>query len=71
MTISTCKSCGKDIIWIVTPNGKSMPLDAAAYTLWFIEPDGAQTGSPKARPILVRASHFATCKDADQWRTPR
>lgn len=68
MMQSRCRSCGAPIVWVVTPNGNSMPLDAKTVTLWQIEPEGAQEGSPRARPVQVRASHFASCPQADAWR---
>jgi hypothetical protein len=71
MMTSRCKSCNAEIVWVTTPSGKTMPLNAMTKTLWAIEPDGAQCGSPRAKPVQVRESHFATCKDADAWRKPK
>lgn len=71
MTSSRCKTCDAEIIWIVTPSGKSMPVDAKAETLWLLEPDGGQGGSARARPVQVRKSHFSTCPQADEHRRPR
>lgn len=71
MTVSTCKSCGASIVWVVLPSGKSAPLDERPFTAWVLDAAGAQEGSPKGRPIQVRQSHFATCGQADQWRKPR
>ena len=41
----TCKSCGEDIYWCETVNGKRMPVNED-----------------------MKTSHFATCKQANQWR---
>lgn len=71
MTVSKCKSCGADLVWIVAPSGKPHPLDAAAVTMWLVEPDGSQGGSPRGKPIQVRSSHFASCPQAEQWRGNR
>lgn len=70
MTTSECK-CGAAIVWIVTPAGKNMPLDAKAVTMWIVDAEGAQGGSLKAKPVQVRASHFASCEYADEFRKPR
>ncbi len=71
MVTSLCKSCGADIVWIVTPAGKAMPLDAKATTMWLVDGEGAQQGSPRAKPVQVRQSHFATCPHAEEHRRPR
>lgn len=71
MTTSECKTCHAKIIWVVTPSGKSMPLDARAETVWVLDPEGAQQGSPRAKPMQAYRSHFSTCVDAAQHRRPR
>lgn len=71
MITSFCKTCGAAIVWIVTPTGKSMPLDAQAVTMWVCDPEGALTGSPAAKPVQVRKSHFSTCPQAAEHRRPR
>lgn len=68
MTTSQCKSCGAPIVWIVTPAGKNMPLDAKTETLWLLDAEGAQEGSPRAKPVQARRSHFSSCPNADQHR---
>ncbi|MBE0448775.1 MAG: hypothetical protein IBX64_11890 [Actinobacteria bacterium] len=54
-----CKGCGANIEWIVTGNGKRMPVDRAPY-LTIVTDDGEVKRG--------RASHFATCKFADKFR---
>jgi hypothetical protein len=58
--ITRCKSCRAMIIWFETPAGKRMPVDADS-----VEPDDQELDLDK------HVSHFATCKQADQWRKPR
>ena len=61
----TCKSCGAEIEWIKTPNGKKCPIDAKAKKVWVLDKllnnwflcDGHE-------------SHFATCPNADMHRKP-
>lgn len=77
--IQVCRSCDRPIIWAVTTNSKSMPVDAAPTAdgnVWL-------SGSPQApiarvltagdqpfdNPADLRTSHFATCPDAGRWRT--
>jgi hypothetical protein len=73
---ATCRSCGAEIVWATTVDGKRMPLNA--------EPaeggdfDLLDTGS---RLLIVRhgdgdpgpayTSHFATCPHAETWRRSR
>lgn len=67
MTISTCRSCGADIIWVRTPAGNAMPLNAQADSLWMIDSD-SEGGAPKAKPVQVRVSHFGTCLATAGWK---
>lgn len=55
-------------MWVTTPAGKPMPLDAVPVLMWLIDADGPQSGSTKAKPIYARPSHFAKCPNADQHR---
>lgn len=78
--MSACRSCGAEIIWARTENGKRMPLDAEAthigdsselrglQSVTFV--DGEYRCSP-ARPMLVYVSHFATCPNAGSHRQAR
>lgn len=81
--IVQCRSCGADMVWVVTRKGKKMPLDPKP------DPDGGfvydgdtDDGTPKVRFIPEgpgRAlhegdrytSHFSTCPNADERRRPR
>lgn len=51
-----CKSCGKTIFFVTTPNGYPMPIEEVDRPVW---------GEPEER---YWQSHFASCKDAKKWR---
>lgn len=55
-----CTSCQAPIIFLPTPNGKRMPIDAASVALEDTAYD------PKRHK-----SHFATCTDPAKHRKPR
>jgi len=59
---SVCKGCGAAIIWVTSPNGSPMPLDAKAPTY-------ARADSETDRVVRSNAlvTHFATCRDADKF----
>lgn len=81
---SRCRSCGAEIIWAITSNGKKMPVDVA------VNPNGniqlvAQSleqsiyEPPFANVIhhvadiagiedQLHMSHFVTCPKATEWR---
>lgn len=56
--MSECRSCGEEIVWLKTDNGKNIPVDAETVV------DKEATIFDSDQMI----SHFATCKDADKWR---
>lgn len=53
-----CRSCGADIVWMKTVNGKSIPVDAET-----VHDSGAELFDSN-----FHVSHFATCPDADKFR---
>lgn len=57
----SCKSCPFTVYWIVTASGKRMPIDCGT--------DGGRipVGDQPGRGV----SHFATCANAAQHRSPR
>ena len=79
--MSKCKSCGAEIKWITTVNGKSMPVDAEPVQ-FHQDPSGQEVfvtkGGAVVRGATAKAgdeeaetgynSHFATCPFADQHR---
>lgn len=72
---SVCSSCGAPILWRRTTTNRPIPLDAEPV------PNGNIILQPEGRitvlgPLDVLSSalpryvsHFATCKDATDWRT--
>lgn len=66
--MASCGSCGATITWARTITGKAAPMERADDGTWVIDGDGvvrqakAATNGPRYR------SHFASCKDAAQWR---
>lgn len=73
-----CRSCGAKIDWITTIAGKKMPVDPdylkyeEAKQGDVIVTDGGivyKVDHNKNLPsVKGRISHFATCRDADNWR---
>jgi hypothetical protein len=55
--IAKCRGCGEDVIWLVTRNGKNMPIDAATV----------RPGDTMFDPVH-HSSHFDTCPKADKFR---
>lgn len=60
-----CKSCNAHVLWVVTENGKRMPLDFAPERRFVVEA-GVEPMKAKMRNTYV--SHFATCPNAGRWR---
>lgn len=57
---SNCRSCGAQIVWFKTAQGKNIPVNAET-----VEPGDEQLELPR------HISHFATCPNANTWRRPR
>jgi len=67
-----CRSCGADILWVVTVNGKAMPLDPDPVEDGNVTVEGgiATVLGPLeavSEPVLY-VTHFQGCPDADEWR---
>jgi hypothetical protein len=74
-----CRSCGAPILWAKTQQGRAIPLDLEPTADGNIEftgvldivrvhaapADGDLFGTATNR----RRPHFATCPQADQWKT--
>jgi len=58
-TPGTCRSCGREIVWMKTKNGKNIPVNAETW-----EP-GDELFEPGRH-----VAHFADCPNADQHRRP-
>lgn len=74
LRITTCGTCGANIFWAQTENGKPMPIDAepVANGNIIIRPALiahylAKAEQPPA-DVLRYVSHFATCPHAKQHR---
>jgi len=61
--MSTCKSCGAQIVWAKTASGRAMPLDARPERRVVI--DGGV-----ARVVDAYIAHWATCTHAEDHRRP-
>lgn len=57
-----CKGCGAPVYWILTKKQKKMPVDCHA---------GAGCQTPTTERPGFGVSHFATCPQAAQFRSPR
>jgi hypothetical protein len=58
--IEECKSCGKQIVFIATRKGSTMPIDATTYEI-------GDEYFDKEKHV----SHFATCPNAAKHRRSR
>lgn len=78
-----CRSCGAEVIWTVTENGKRMPVDAkpredgnillTEYPDGYIEAAYVQSSlfevwDQDAPEPRRYVSHFASCAQSNQWR---
>lgn len=76
-----CKACKKQILWIKTVSGKSMPCDPLVHLYWakekaagkIVTPNGEVvscelTGDPNAATGYGYISHFSTCTHSDKLR---
>lgn len=57
MDVTQCKSCGADIVWLVTKNNKMIPIDADTVV------EGEEIFDSD-----TMTTHFETCPDAGAWR---
>lgn len=68
-----CESCGRAILWAISPTGARLPLDARPMTAYTL--DDAALGDRHAlkletsQPLYV--SHFTTCPNAARHSRPR
>ncbi len=63
-----CRSCGALIVWVVTQNGKRMPVDAQPSEKGNLRIDNGVAYVEPAYEGPKYLSHFATCKQAAQHR---
>jgi hypothetical protein len=57
-----CRSCEALIVWFLTKNGKRMPVNAETTK---------ETDAEHQLDLSRHKSHFASCKDAEDWRKGR
>ncbi len=69
--MSTCRSCGREIVWARTQHGKSVPLDPKALVFSVVKENNGELIAVKPTPGVAgevfMVSHFATCQDANKW----
>ncbi len=80
-TTEACRSCGAAIIWAISAQAKSMPVDAQPSPSGSMVLEYRVPGrNPLARVIPaelrgartdLHTSHFATCPQAANWRKRR
>jgi hypothetical protein len=68
--MAECKSCGAEVLWVLTAAGKKMPLSVASQERRFVFDADATVSDKEPRFKLVETyiSHFADCPFADQHR---
>ncbi len=76
-----CKACAEDILFIRTPTGKHIPVDADSYDTYTLEPgvtvvtDAGQVLRGSARTAQTRVMgytpHWDCCPHADTFRKSR
>ena len=73
MITGHCSTCGREVIWAVSPTGARLPLDARAVTVYCL----SDRDPPDAMEVIcetpigdlankVYVSHFLTCPQASQ-----
>lgn len=67
--MTTCRGCGKEIVWAITNNGKNIPLDPKAL-VFSVLPEGGKLIAIKPVGVLGErwlVSHWATCPKAEDF----
>ncbi len=70
---ATCSSCGAEIVWAVTMNGRPAPCDAKPIKVLVWTGRLISTAHGQAQEVEVKTafvSHFVTCPNAAQHRRP-
>lgn len=63
--MSQCK-CGKEILWAIGEQGQKIPLDAKA-PVYILTGEGGLMGPRCKREKKAYVTHFATCKNANEF----
>lgn len=67
LPITTCRSCGKPIIFALSRNGKAWPVDAE--TTIIVVPEGTNLDGRRVwKQMSGHVPHHLTCPQAEQWR---
>lgn len=71
--VSTCRSCGAEIVWAYTERGRRMPLSVASLERRFVITGPAldAVDDPTVSYVETYVSHFADCPNADKHRKPK
>ncbi len=68
----SCRSCGAEVEWYTTKNGKPIMLDVGTFENGNLTVDGAtarrRTDDDDVQLRPRRRAHFASCPHAEQWR---
>lgn len=68
--LATCKGCGAQIIWALTPAGKPTPVDAKTTRVALLRDNDGNP--PKIEDAVDgHVSHWATCPERDRFRRPK
>lgn len=73
-SVSRCRSCGAEVVWVQTPSGRHMTIDPEPVENGNVvkdsdHPNRAHVLRNGENPTGARyVSHFATCPDASVWR---
>ena len=62
-----CKTCGAEIVWAMTLNGRAIPLAVASKQKRFAI-QRSNYGADYAAQVDTYLSHFADCPNADEHR---
>ena len=78
---STCRGCGRQILWTRMASGKRMPCDPDLVTYWqrpggskkIVTPNGEVISAELSGDLdkatgVGYVSHFATCPEGDRFR---
>lgn len=82
--MARCKSCGEEIVWMKTKNGRDMPCDPNLVPFWakfkgkgkVVTLEGDVVSCEFEGPLdemtnVGRIPHWATCPNANQHRRRR
>lgn len=64
MSADFCKTCGKTIVWAISPSGANIPLQPVPGYLVEVGASGMPCAARTDAPVYI--SHFLTCPQASQ-----